>query len=133
MLFRYRKVDIETNQWIVEKAEVRNSVHEIACEAVYHDLNVGYYEEVDGGSCRSLEDDASTSFWSGEGFYSSDDVFRLFIDGERFLYGHMYLTTGTNQRIVVVAYIVPEEYDFWDDEVVKSLSDLECAYFVVEY
>ncbi len=133
MLFRYRKVDVETNQWILERAENRNSIHEIACEAVYHDLNNGYYEEVDGGSCRSLEDDASTSFWSGDSFYSSDDIFRLYIDGGRYIYGHLYVTKGTNQRIILVAHEVPEGFDFWDDDQINVLDNLDCVYFVIEY
>ena len=133
MVFKYVKREIENNDWMLKQEEKINSIHEIACLAVYNDLQNGFYEEIDGNSSRALADEEDNFMWSQDCLYPQDDVERLCLNGENYLLGYIYVTHGFNPRIVVVAYVVPDGIDFWDTEQVKVLSNLEKVYFMVEY
>lgn len=133
MVLTYRNINIEDNLWAKKVSTQRSSIVEIACETVWHDLQCGYYDEIDGHHSNTLEDDVKDTMWSGDCFYTSNEVDRIYIDGNNYLFGYLYVTEGTYQRIILVAYVTPEVVDFWDDEQVKCLDNLARAYFVIEY
>ena len=134
MVFTYVERELEGNNWMTIQEDKINSIHEIACLAVFHDLNNGYFENIDGRSDRTMEQDNDGCMWSQDCLYPQDEVFRMCMEGgSRYILGYIYVTKGFNPRIVVVAYVVPEGVDFWDDEKVKVLSNLETKYFMVEY
>jgi hypothetical protein len=132
MLFDYSKMNTEDAPWILELKEGRmvSSTETIAVDAVIHDLNNGYFVEIDGVSGRTLEEDANTTYWSGDRCYTDDDVFRVFIDGAYYVLSSVYVTK--NGRIVVEV-VQPE--DIWRENkyLACELDNLERILFLVEY
>ena len=133
MLFSYDKIETELLQenWCKEKEFKDITTNDkIALEAVFHDLNRGYFISCEGSSDCTLESDSKFTYFSGNNFYCEDDVLRLYIEGEYFIFSHMCVTT--NNKIVVV---VVKPTDIWaeDNVIEEEIVNLEPIYYLVEY
>lgn len=132
MMMNYTLLDQPRDkEWMlaVKKFSDIKSVHKIGLDAVFHDLIHGYLTSGgDGGT--TIEEDAQSTFWSDNRLYSYEDVEKLFINDEYYVFSHMYITEQDHMILVVV-----KVSDIWaeDSEISEEAENAEPIYFLVEY
>lgn len=131
MLFNYLKLNPEDNEWIFLKKDThyKTSLEKIACDAVFYDLLNGYSEEIDSYVLPFTKVSKCT-YWYKDSLYCFDDIVRVFINDEYFVFSKIYITQTNN---IIVEVVKPK--DIWEDDtyLFTEIDDLEPIYFKVEY
>jgi hypothetical protein len=135
MVFDYvRKVEEEVD-WLRKEKERHDITlpETIAVVAVMNDLTTGFNEAEAIECCdNTLSDSSGEGYFSGNSYYSNDDIKRVYLDSRIMVLSHIYITQNNN--IVVVAVSPDVEDIFGSEEGISSAcEDAEPIYFVVEY
>lgn len=127
------KIELNTyTEWIEEVKPFREitSIDTIATDCVYHCLKAEYDSIIDNKSNRTFDEDSEYTYWSGDSMYSTELVDRVVIDGEYYVFSHIYICDSDNMILVCV-----QPDDIWEDDeyLTCKLDDLEPIYFRVNY
>jgi hypothetical protein len=132
MMMNYTELDHPRDkEWMLEEMPFKDlmSAQKVALEAVYHDLCDTYSYNTNCVS-TSLKEDKEYTYWSGNNFYSVEDVEKVLINEEFYVFSHMYITKLGHMILVVF-----KVKDIWaeDSVITEEIEHADPIYFLVEY